>query len=1358
MMPEQPFDQWILNASKVDLCDQLTMGRCRLLATAVENGKVNLVLSKDGKSQDHLREGLRVVRKEWQKDLNGNKIAISKPVFDGFDLLASRLQLIHGYKTGFATDPNHADSLTAIVSYMVESVRTAWDYICLPKVKKLDDEIIASQPNSQKGRLEPSFMRVLETKDSRLAEGVRSLAMLHGWSHPGFLLAGEILAAMLGDTRQPELTIETKLLFAVDHPNNPKGIAAQLIVERLPDGCGSMIPDAYHCGYLWMPDGSFSTGIQNAWLAARTYLEQNFQIDDMPRYDWRWRIGLLGAVEQLKWKDSFLPIFGRSAEVATACALIGSARENPDNIGGFNPLDPNVAVSAKLDADEISVEGTKRWQLSDDATLPIRKIAEVKTKTLLGLKTGILLKERLGQLVVSDQQPDDTLPKNDGSCQFTKCGRLASAYEQLSRFPRITRGVNRLIAQAALRAQQQWCTPYIEPEVADVTLWQDAVRNDPKVYRVQPPDDAKLPTEDLYRLTHGLLNGPLSPSELSAPATDQPSRLQGNRIFIEADSGMGKSMFLLNCQRQIANSENLGLLPIRFGRTLPEDNALSQLDWKDLDAGKLLSCGMLAELTDAFDKHLQRTHQTRLNENDWSDWMEWMICRHRIVFLLDALDQTNPVGVELLGGRLAEKHWRHCPVILTGRPEAKFDRKSALQGNQWHKLRLVPFDATRWNRYLGTYEAEKMIDEAILSVPLMLSMLKLVLPRESDGSLNLRDYSRNALYNDAINTLIDKGFNSSEGPVVRRVLINETKTKVELGRIAWKMYQIQGFENNLHGEDFDRLEMELGADYIDALHAIDIATSQQLIDSRGRKMGLAFRHRSFFEYFLAYHLGRMPENRVNETSVSNVFYLTNHQMAAIIERIRSTEAAILENNYPVNWSLEAWQGTLRFLLSMCNHKNNQLVNSEYDSWRIQLRDRSWLVRQLIESGIFKVLGISMFIDKVEFIEEIKLVIQWIVGHRNCFGILRNTSYSHLEGAFCNTWNRRLEYSRPLSKSERKVRFESTIATAKTAWAKIGLDSSKTLSNTQSDLHLHYSIKELLEDSEVVQHSDYFQTTSRESSLLERLQTLPCDTILSTEKTWNPLESFVLIKGGIFKPSDFNYRNLWGKDYGENDYSRRAHSIVDSFEMADFPITIQTHYLLSAKKSREPFAVRIECNLPKTMLSWAAADELCYRLSELTNRKYRLPTIVEWEYACRWLCGEETERCIDNFWWGPDGYADFLQSNCIWNVGVARAVPTPSGITLKRLRSRCEAIRFWQETGISHPSWVSPQRPGLLDILGYPDELCQPSEKPVHRLDKVPYKGPEWRGDFLYFSAQSTDFVNAFDSHRLLGCRLCRDCE
>ncbi len=70
--------------------------------------------------------------------------------------------------------------------------------------------------------------------------------------------------------------------------------------------------------------------------------------------------------------------------------------------------------------------------------------------------------------------------------------------------------------------------------------------------------------------------------------------------------------------------------------------------------------------------------------------------------------------------------------------------------------------------------------------------------------------------------------------------------------------------------------------------------------------------------------------------------------------------------------------------------------------------------------------------------------------------------------------------------------------------------------------------------------------------------------------------------------------------------------------------------------------------PVDSVSWNDANEFCKRLSEMENRPYRLPTEVEWEYACR--AGATTD-----YYWGnePDdryAWTDDNSSYIVHDVG------------------------------------------------------------------------------------------------------------
>ena len=76
--------------------------------------------------------------------------------------------------------------------------------------------------------------------------------------------------------------------------------------------------------------------------------------------------------------------------------------------------------------------------------------------------------------------------------------------------------------------------------------------------------------------------------------------------------------------------------------------------------------------------------------------------------------------------------------------------------------------------------------------------------------------------------------------------------------------------------------------------------------------------------------------------------------------------------------------------------------------------------------------------------------------------------------------------------------------------------------------------------------------------------------------------------------------------------------VPKFFMGRYPITqAQYEQVIGTNPATEEDADRfVAPNKPVINVSWEDATTFCDRLSELTNRHYRLPSEAEWEYACR----------------------------------------------------------------------------------------------------------------------------------------------
>ncbi|MEG4322411.1 MULTISPECIES: formylglycine-generating enzyme family protein [unclassified Microcoleus] len=146
-----------------------------------------------------------------------------------------------------------------------------------------------------------------------------------------------------------------------------------------------------------------------------------------------------------------------------------------------------------------------------------------------------------------------------------------------------------------------------------------------------------------------------------------------------------------------------------------------------------------------------------------------------------------------------------------------------------------------------------------------------------------------------------------------------------------------------------------------------------------------------------------------------------------------------------------------------------------------------------------------------------------------------------------------------------------------------------------------------------------------------------------------------------------------------DSERPQHQVtIKAFFMGKYPITQvqwqavarlpKIHYDLDSSPSRFKGE-----NRPVEQISWYHAIEFCARLSQKTGRSYRLPSEVEWEYACRartttaFHFGETMTTDLANYrgmgdrenkWWDSYGQGSKgiyrQQTTSVGSLGVANA--------------------------------------------------------------------------------------------------------
>ena len=199
--------------------------------------------------------------------------------------------------------------------------------------------------------------------------------------------------------------------------------------------------------------------------------------------------------------------------------------------------------------------------------------------------------------------------------------------------------------------------------------------------------------------------------------------------------------------------------------------------------------------------------------------------------------------------------------------------------------------------------------------------------------------------------------------------------------------------------------------------------------------------------------------------------------------------------------------------------------------------------------------------------------------------------------------------------------------------------------------------------------------------------------------------------------------------GRLDSEKEVHNVtLPSFFMSRYPITQaqwRTIALLpEVVHPLDPEPSRFKgLNRPVEQISWYDAVEFCDRLSRATERLYRLPTEVEWEYACRagtttpFHFGETLTTDVANYR-GENHYGKQRgQQRVCYNGAYAQG---PTGIDRK------------ETTEVGH--FQTANSFGLYDMHGnvwewcasHPDERWVDASRHDCQEDSTVLRGGSWR--------------------------------
>jgi formylglycine-generating enzyme required for sulfatase activity len=138
--------------------------------------------------------------------------------------------------------------------------------------------------------------------------------------------------------------------------------------------------------------------------------------------------------------------------------------------------------------------------------------------------------------------------------------------------------------------------------------------------------------------------------------------------------------------------------------------------------------------------------------------------------------------------------------------------------------------------------------------------------------------------------------------------------------------------------------------------------------------------------------------------------------------------------------------------------------------------------------------------------------------------------------------------------------------------------------------------------------------------------------------------FVPILAGVFQMG------------GDNDQREQPkHQVnIKQFWMGKYPVTqAQWDAIMTNNNSSTGI------DFPVNNISWHQAVEFCKKLSEITWKKFRLPSEAEWEYACR--AGSQTSYCFGEYSNQLREYAWYINNSNNQTLRVGQKKPNAWGL-------------------------------------------------------------------------------------------------